>query len=114
MNKSLVITILSTWFLSTFGWAGVQSEATPQVSSGSADGFAEVESHMCDMVVLPTLDRTIGPGAPSAAPLADTVWVHLAYNRFDVDHSQHWWLSPTPDKAAFRYAKAMFTIPLVA
>jgi len=33
----------------------------------------------------------------------------LPYNRFDVDHSQHWWLSPTSDKAAFRYAKAMFT-----
>ena len=33
----------------------------------------------------------------------------LPYNRWDVEHSQHWWLSPTSDKAAFRYAKVIFT-----
>ena len=33
----------------------------------------------------------------------------LPYNRFDLSHSQHWWLSPTHDKAAFKYGKAIFT-----
>ena len=33
----------------------------------------------------------------------------LPYNRFDVEHSPHWWLSPTKEKAAFRHGKAMFT-----
>ena len=33
----------------------------------------------------------------------------LPYNRFDVDHSQHWWLSPTPEKAAFHHAKIGMT-----
>ena len=33
----------------------------------------------------------------------------LPYNRFDIEHSQHWWLSPTGDKAAYPYAKAIFT-----
>ena len=29
----------------------------------------------------------------------------LPYNRFDIDHSQHWWLSPTSEKQAFKYGK---------
>ncbi len=33
----------------------------------------------------------------------------LPYNRFDVEHSPHWWLSPTQERAAFRHGKAMFT-----
>ena len=33
----------------------------------------------------------------------------LPYNRFDIDHSRHWWLSPTGDKAAFRYGKVVLT-----
>ncbi len=33
----------------------------------------------------------------------------LSYNRWDVDHSQHWWLSPTRTKAAFRHGKIIFT-----
>ena len=33
----------------------------------------------------------------------------LPYNRFDVEHSPHWWLSPTREKAAFRHGKVMFT-----
>ncbi len=33
----------------------------------------------------------------------------LPYNRFDVDNSRHWWLSPTNDKQAFRHGKAIFT-----
>jgi len=33
----------------------------------------------------------------------------LPYNRFDVKKSIHWWLSPTPEKAAFRHAKVVFT-----
>jgi hypothetical protein len=33
----------------------------------------------------------------------------LPYNRFDVNHSPHWWLSPSREKAAFRHGKVMFT-----
>ena len=33
----------------------------------------------------------------------------LPYNRFDVEHSQQWWLSPTSEKAAFKYGKGIFT-----
>ncbi len=34
----------------------------------------------------------------------------LPYNRFDLGRSQDWWLSPTSDKAAHRFGKALFTI----
>ena len=33
----------------------------------------------------------------------------LPYNRFNVKTSPHYWLSPTSEKAAFPYAKAVFT-----
>jgi len=33
----------------------------------------------------------------------------LPYNRFEIDNSKHWWLSPTSEKAAFKYGKALFT-----
>lgn len=33
----------------------------------------------------------------------------LPYNRFKLERSQHWWLSPTSEKAAYRYGKVMFT-----
>ncbi|MEO8496479.1 MAG: hypothetical protein ABI614_15530 [Planctomycetota bacterium] len=33
----------------------------------------------------------------------------LPYNRFETERSQHWWLSPTSERAAFRYGKAIFT-----
>ena len=33
----------------------------------------------------------------------------LPYNRFNVETSQHYWLSPTSEKAAFPYSKAAFT-----
>ena len=33
----------------------------------------------------------------------------LPYNRFDMDHSVHWWLSPTSDKIAFPFGKATST-----
>ncbi|MCC9608271.1 hypothetical protein LOC68_11080 [Blastopirellula sp. JC732] len=33
----------------------------------------------------------------------------LPYNRFSVENSTHWWLSPTGDKGAFRYGKYILT-----
>lgn len=33
----------------------------------------------------------------------------LPYNRFDLKHSQHWWLSPASENPAFRYGKVMCT-----
>ncbi len=33
----------------------------------------------------------------------------LPYNRFEMERSEHWWLSPTPEKVAFPYGKAVFT-----
>jgi len=33
----------------------------------------------------------------------------LPYNRFDADVSTTWWLSPRPEKAAFRYGKFVFS-----
>lgn len=33
----------------------------------------------------------------------------LPYNRFSDEHSQHWWISPFPEKAAFPYGKAVIS-----
>lgn len=33
----------------------------------------------------------------------------LPFNRWDIDHSQHWWLSPTSQKIAFPYGKVILT-----